>query len=306
MSIKATQNMVCNTWRRKGSLGLHSQQLARHCCCHWSPVSGREHHVPRKVLYAAGEELTAALARACASPPLLPELACASALATALLLVPRQFWMAWLLAAAWAKASALPLACAKAAASAGNTPTIMQGHRRAQTGVTDRQHHPAQIARYSCSQPPIDSVTALVVRSNSGITGHLLAASLHGGASHKSPVTSLLGWREKGPVHTGRGLPVFETLRKDEGPWQQPLSRGATYTTTRNAHTCAQPASGRGRVRTCKGLLIGSTAVLGDGGCHSLGIRRGGAPSRGKGVRQGGRRGLRVACSMDSRQSFCG
>ena len=56
-------------------------------------------HVHHEDSLSDSEELTAALAMACALPPPL-EPACASALATALLLVFRQFSMAWLLAAA--------------------------------------------------------------------------------------------------------------------------------------------------------------------------------------------------------------
>ena len=76
--------------------------------------------ISSRVLDLSDLWLTAASAWACALPP-PPELACASAFATALLLVPRQFWMAWLLAAAEANASALPLDCARAAASACST-----------------------------------------------------------------------------------------------------------------------------------------------------------------------------------------
>lgn len=84
------------------------------------------------VHHEEGQKLTAALAAACALPPL--ELACATALATALLLVLRQFRMGWLLAAACAKALASPLDCARAAASAGNTPKLKQDAKTAQAG----------------------------------------------------------------------------------------------------------------------------------------------------------------------------
>ena len=50
-------------------------------------------------------------------------------------------------------------------------------------------------------------------------------------------------------------------------------------------------------MRTCKGLLVGSAAVLVDGIGHSCCIGRGGGASSGKGVGQGGCCGLRVACS---------
>jgi hypothetical protein len=83
-------------------------------------------------------ELTAALACDCALPPLL--LDCAIALATALLFVPKQFSMAWLLAAANAKASAWPFACASAAASASGRQRLQRVLNQDHYGSVSTSH----------------------------------------------------------------------------------------------------------------------------------------------------------------------